>query len=150
MGAQARRTIIAPTMPKRSSMEPIDRLSIRGGEGEMEARPRRPLPLRPVFQCELVAPTRQPVADRLPGFARPQILPDPDMAQGRQYRVVESAGALDIGNAERQMMTHESGPPPPQARFRPPIQSAEFVRKIRAEAKAHATHLREKQTSAGR
>ena len=60
MRAQARRAVVASALPKRFLMEPVDRPTIRRGKGEMEARPRRRLPLRPVLQRELVAPPGTP------------------------------------------------------------------------------------------
>jgi hypothetical protein len=64
----------------------------------MKAWPRRTLPLWPKLDGKLIAAALGSIADRLVGFSRPQIFPNPHISKRAKSRVVKCSGALDIGN----------------------------------------------------
>lgn len=82
---RARSAVVTAAMSKCRRMKSRDASTIRGGQGQMKARTRRPLPFRAKFYRKLVAATGNPVAHRLVGLARPEIIPDPDIAELRQH-----------------------------------------------------------------
>ena len=86
----------------------VDRLTRGCGEGQVEARTEFECAVRRLLQREAVWASARPVADGLPGLARPQVGPDPHVAERRERGVIEADGAPEVAYAQRDVMQHVS------------------------------------------
>lgn len=99
MGSQAGRAIITAAMRDCCRIKPIDRLAARSGKRQMKARTGRPLAIRPMLDRQFVPAAGIAVADCLPCFPRPDIIPDPDITERPKGGIVKRRRPFDVGNA---------------------------------------------------
>ena len=96
--ADARRTVVAPTVGEGDSVEAVDRLSIGSDEGEVKRACGLPLDQRQVFSACWPKDHRRSPRLRRRGHV------DGPGAQGLQRRSIESAGAVQVRDPYREVI----------------------------------------------
>lgn len=106
MRPRPRTAIIHAAVLQCGAVKRRDRLPAGSRECQMKSRSRGALPPRAKLDCELVATARRTITYRLIQIALHQILPDTDITERRESRVVKRSRTAHVRHAKRNMMEH--------------------------------------------